>query len=112
VSLFSSEVFLVPCVLEMPLFSSEVFLAPCFFRAASFFFRGIFLPLAFLGVPLFALEVYFEPMSEGSDSTPFLMASLFNMKVHIEYGANNVSDFDPKALCIWGTKLLLLLWGT
>jgi heme/copper-type cytochrome/quinol oxidase subunit 3 len=33
-------------------------------------------------------------MSEGSDSTPLLMALLFSAKALVEYGANHVSDFD------------------
>jgi hypothetical protein len=33
-------------------------------------------------------------MSEGFDSVPLLMASLFDAKALVEYGANFVSDFD------------------
>jgi hypothetical protein len=51
-------------------------------------------------------------MSEGSDSVPLLMASLFNAKALVKYGANFVSDFNHEALCIWGMKLLLLLRDT
>jgi hypothetical protein len=61
-----------------------LFLSPLCFRGASFFIGGLlspfhfygclffhqwfFEPLAFLGVPLFSSNVFFEPMSEGSDS--------------------------------------------
>jgi hypothetical protein len=38
-------------------------------------------------------------MSEGSDCLPLLMASLFSVKMLIEYGAILVTDFDPKASC-------------
>jgi hypothetical protein len=40
-----------------------------------------------------------EPMSEGSDSAPLLMASLFGAKALIEHKANLVSDFDLVASC-------------
>jgi hypothetical protein len=51
-------------------------------------------------------------MSEGSNSAPLLMASLHGTKALVEYRAKIVSDFDPEGACIWGIKLLLLLWGT
>jgi hypothetical protein len=31
-------------------------------------------PLEFLGLPLFLLEVFCEPMNEGSDGAPLFMA--------------------------------------
>jgi hypothetical protein len=49
-------------------------------------------------MPLFHRRT-FEPISEGSDSVPLLMASLFSTKVLVKYGANFVSDFDPVASC-------------
>jgi hypothetical protein len=50
-----------------------------------------------------------EPMSEGADSAPMLMASLFGTVALVEYGANLVNDFDCVRLMLWETKLLLLL---
>jgi hypothetical protein len=52
-----------------------------------------------------------EPVSEGSDSTPPLMALLFNAKVLVEYIANFVSDFDPVTVCFWGRKLFIAASG-
>jgi hypothetical protein len=95
VPLFSSEIFfLAPCVLGVPLSSSEVFFYPLHFRGASFFIRGLFLsPLDFMGASFF-IRCIFEPMSEGSDSTPLLMASIASAWALVEYEANLVSDFD------------------
>jgi hypothetical protein len=57
-------------------------------------------------VPRFSLEAFgvlicseVEPMSDGSDSVPLLMALLFSVEVLVKYGANLVSDFDPVASC-------------
>jgi hypothetical protein len=41
-----------------------------------------------------------EPRSEGSDSAPPLMASLFSAKVLIKYATNFVSDFDSVDSCV------------
>jgi hypothetical protein len=38
-------------------------------------------------------------MSEGADSAPMLMASLFGTVALVEYGANLVNDFDCVASC-------------
>jgi hypothetical protein len=48
-------------------------------------------------------------MSEGSDSVPPLMASLFSAEVLVEYSVNFASDFDLVDSCFWGWKFLLLL---
>jgi hypothetical protein len=61
-------------------------------------------------MPLFLSEVFLfrfsvsvctkvEPMSEGFDSVPLLMASLLGAKAFIEYRASLVSDFDLVASC-------------
>jgi hypothetical protein len=86
---------LTPCVLRMSLFYQRSFLAPFI-----------------LGVPLFSSGVFLEPMSEGSDSTHLLMASLVGTKELVECKANLVSYFDTGFTYFWGTKLLLLLRGT
>jgi hypothetical protein len=59
-------------------------------------------------MPLFFIGGLLKPMSEGSDSVPLLMASLFSAKALVEYSANLVSDFN-RVLMFWGKKLLLLL---
>jgi hypothetical protein len=41
----------------------------------------------------------FKPMSEGSDTTLILMASLFSVDTLVEYEAQFVSDFDTKGSC-------------
>jgi hypothetical protein len=40
-----------------------------------------------------------EPMSERSNSTPSLMASLFSARVLVEYRASFASNFDLVASC-------------
>jgi hypothetical protein len=49
-------------------------------------------------------------MSEGSNSMPLLMASLFGAKAIIKYEANLVSDFDPEALC-FGERSFYYFFG-
>jgi hypothetical protein len=51
-------------------------------------------------------------MSEGSDCAPQLMALLSNAKEFDECKDDVASYFDHKFSWHWGTKLLLLLWGT
>jgi hypothetical protein len=51
-------------------------------------------------------------MSEGSESSPLLTASLLSTNALVECEANLVSYLDPEFLVLWGTKLLLLLRGT
>jgi hypothetical protein len=62
------------------------------------------------GVPLFSLEVFFEPMSEGSDSAPLLMASLCSAWVLVEYEANLISDFD-QVRCFRGNEAFIAASG-
>jgi hypothetical protein len=65
------------------------------FRGASFFFRGLLSPLTFLGVPLFC-QRSFEPMSEGSNTTPLFVDLVIGANALVEYKANLVSYFDPE----------------
>jgi hypothetical protein len=79
----------------VPHFLSEVFeplaiLEVCFLfmkRGASCFIRGLSCEFGVL------ICTKLEPLSNGSDSTPPLMASLFNTIALVKYRANFVSDF-------------------
>jgi hypothetical protein len=100
-----------PFVLGVPLFSSDIFLVSPFYFGVLLFSSDVFLvsPLHF-GVPLFLLEVLlvgclhfgvpffhwrsFQPMSEGPDSAPPLMALLPGFEPPVEYEANLVGYFD------------------